>query len=87
MKRNQAVNFVIENAKFMEDAPKTPYYVRFPHPYSSAKIFFSDDTGDLADQVFNFAKTKTGKELWAQIPVGRYDESPEESERDYEDVE
>ena len=87
MTKNQARNFILENARFMPDAPKTPYYVRFPSPFSG-KIFFSADTAELLDQLFNFGRTKEGKELWAKIPAGRYDEAPEEIEfEDEEDVE
>ena len=89
MKRIEAVNFVIKNARYMGDAPQKPYFVRFPFPYSSGKIFFSADTEDLVEQVFNFGKTKEGRELWSKTEVGEYleleeDYGEDEEEEDYE---
>lgn len=75
MKHIEAENFVIENARYMEDSPNKPYFVRFPTAHSP-KVFFSEDTAELVEQVFKFGKTKEGKELWAKIPKGRYEEVP-----------
>lgn len=64
MKLIQAENYVIENGRFMPDAPKTPYFVRFPNPHATT-IFFSDDTQDLVKQVYNHANlTEHGRKLW-----------------------
>ena len=84
--KNQAVNYVCVNARFMDDAPTTPYFVRFPTFYGG-KIFFSDDTNNLVDQLFAFGRTKEGKELWKLVPAGKYDKSPEfeDEEIDYEE--
>ncbi len=71
MTRDEAENYVIANARYMEDSPKTPYFVRFPTPYSG-KVFFSAETDDLVDQVFKFGNTVKGKEYWAKIPEGKY---------------
>ena len=64
MKRIQAQNYVIENGRFMPDAPETPYYVRFPNPYATT-TFFSKDTDDLVEQVFKYANTTPrGRDMW-----------------------
>lgn len=62
MKMSEASEFVQNNARYMADSPCTPYFVRFPTPYSS-KVFFSNDTYDLVVQVFRFANTKRGREM------------------------
>lgn len=73
MKKIQALNFVIENARYMEDAPSNAsYHVRFPTPYSG-KVFFSGDTGELVDMVYKFANlTPEGRKLAKKIKKNDY---------------
>jgi hypothetical protein len=56
MSRNQIVQYVARYARYDKDAPtKAKYYCNFPTPHST-RIFFSDDTRDLAEQIAKYCK-------------------------------
>lgn len=61
---NQATNFVIANARFMPDAPaNAKYFVHFPTTFSS-KIFFAEDTHELAPKIYKYGMSAEGKARW-----------------------
>lgn len=86
MDRNQATNYVVTNARYMENTPEnSKYYVRFPNPYS-VKIFFSGHTHDLVDKIFHFANLNSeGRERCKDVDFSEYDEIQvdEEDEEEY----
>ena len=83
MTKNQAINYVIKNARYHEDAPKTPYSVRFPTPHSS-KFFCSADTSELVDDIFHYANLNSdGRTKCKDIDFSAYDVF--EDEEDYEE--
>jgi hypothetical protein len=74
MTRDEASNYIAKNARYVSDAPEgrgVSYFVRFPTPYST-RVFFSDDTDDLANKLFNFANSPVGARLWKKITPGAY---------------
>ena len=73
MKRIQAMNYVIENARFSEDAPlEYCYFVRFP-TRNSTKVFFAGETSELVEKVYKFAnQTPEGRKLAEKIGKDEY---------------
>ena len=73
MKRIQVVNYVIENARYSEDAPaNASYHVRFPNKYGS-KILFAEDTDVLVEKLYKFAnQTPEGRKLAERIGKDEY---------------
>ena len=73
MKKIQAQNYVMENARYMPDAPQNAcYFVRFPKP-TSTKNIFSGDTRELVEKVYQFAKTIDGRRLCRDVDFSEYD--------------
>jgi hypothetical protein len=69
---NEAINFVIVNARFMGDAPvNARYFVRFPSPFSSM-TFFAEDTHELAPQIYKYGMTPEGKAKWTRKLAKQY---------------
>lgn len=52
-KLDAVVDHVMEHARYMPDAPISPYYVRYPSPYAG-KFFCAKDTDELVRQIMKY---------------------------------